>query len=162
MNGMPPLSLFRRNDLGEELAGLVLEAVDETVHGGRLMALDEWVRWARTRGLPRHPVFAVAETELHVRHGRHLSGLTIARAALDEGTAVGDVEYRLLLAAARAAHVGSREEDALMYYKRARRASASLTQEREARWGELMCTAALERPEAHALLEEARMLGGCL
>ena len=116
--------LVRRNDLGEELAGLVLEAVDETVHGGRLMALEEWVRWARTRGLPRHPVFAVAETELHVRHGRHLSGLTVARAALDAGTAVGDVEYRLLLAAARAAHVGSREEDALTYYKRARPASA--------------------------------------
>lgn len=146
--------LVRRNDLGGELAELVLDAVDDTVVAGRLVALDEWMRWARLRGVPRHPVFAVAETELHVRHGRHVSALTLARAAIDEGNASGEVSYRLRLAAARAAHVGSREEEALAYYRSARSNAQNLPQEREARWGELMCTAALERDEAHDLLEE--------
>ncbi len=145
--------LVRRHDLDEEVAGLVLEAVDETVYAGRLRTLAEWVRHAKTRRLPYHPVFALAETELHLRHGRHVSALTSARLGI-ENTPAGEFRYRLLLAAARAAHVGSREEEALEYYQRARGAASSAGQQREARWGELMCTAALERPEAHKLLEE--------
>jgi DNA-binding CsgD family transcriptional regulator len=135
---------------------LVLEAVDETIYRGRLVALEEWVRWARLRHLPRHAVFAVAETELHLRHGRHMTALTIARAAIESGLASGDVAFRLHLAAARAAHVGSREEEALQYYKSARTVAPTRLQEREARWGEIMCTAALERVEAHDLLAELK------
>jgi ATP/maltotriose-dependent transcriptional regulator MalT len=150
----PAFELVRQHDLHEELAGLVLEAVDDTVHGGRLVVLEEWVRFARSRRLPRHSVFDVAEAELHIRQGRHATALTVARSAIDDTTAVGDVMYRLLFAAALAAHVGSHEEDALDYYRRARQVARTRTQEREARWGELMCTAALERPEAHLLLKE--------
>jgi DNA-binding NarL/FixJ family response regulator len=149
----PAFELVRRHDLDDELAGLVLEAVDGTVHAGRLRTLAEWLRHARARRLPYHPVFALAEAELHTRHGRHLSALTLARSAIEPSPS-GEFHYRLLLAAARAAHVGSDEEEALDYYQRALRAASSVEQEREARWGELMCTAALERPEAHALLEE--------
>jgi DNA-binding CsgD family transcriptional regulator/tetratricopeptide (TPR) repeat protein len=145
--------LVRRHDLDDELAGLVLEAVDGTVYAGRLRTLAEWLRHAKARRLPYHPVFALAETELHIRHGRHVSALTLARSAIDR-TASGEFQYRILLAAARAAHVGSREEEALDYYQRARGAASTRGQEREARWGELMCTAALERTEAHALLEQ--------
>ena len=146
--------LVREHDLHEELAGLVLEAVDETMYSGRLLAVEEWIRYARAKKLPPHPVFSVAETELHVRHGRHVTALTVARSAIDAGTAAGDVDYRLSIAAARAAHVGSREEDALGYYRRALSSARTWSQEREAQWGELMCTAALERQEAHALLEK--------
>jgi DNA-binding CsgD family transcriptional regulator/tetratricopeptide (TPR) repeat protein len=145
--------LLRTQDLRGELAGLVLEAVDETMYSGRLVAVDEWLRYARAKELGPHPVFAVAETELHLRHGRHVTALTIARSAIDAGTATGEVDYRLSIAAARAAHVGSREEEALHYYRRAFASAPTRLQQREAQWGELMCTAALERPEAHALLE---------
>jgi DNA-binding CsgD family transcriptional regulator len=78
----------------------------------------------------------------------------VARSAIDAGSATGEVDYRLSIAAARAAHVGSREEDALGYYRRALVSARTRLEKREARWGELMCTAALERPEAHALLEK--------
>jgi DNA-binding CsgD family transcriptional regulator/tetratricopeptide (TPR) repeat protein len=146
--------LVREQDLDEELAGLVLEAVDETMYSGRLLAVDEWLRYARGKKLAPHPVFAVAETELHVRHGRHVTALTVARSAMDVGAATGEVDYRLSIAAARAAHVGSREEEALSYYRRALTSARTQLQRREAEWGELMCTAALERPEAHSLLEK--------
>jgi ATP/maltotriose-dependent transcriptional regulator MalT len=78
----------------------------------------------------------------------------VARSAIDAGSATGEVDYRLSIAAARAAHVGSREEDALGYYRRALVSARTRLEKREARWGELMCTAALERPEAHVLLEK--------
>ena len=78
----------------------------------------------------------------------------MARSAIDAGSATGEVDYRLSIAAARAAHVGSREEDALGYYRRALVSARTRLEKREARWGELMCTAALERPEAHVLLEK--------
>jgi ATP/maltotriose-dependent transcriptional regulator MalT len=145
--------LVREHDLQNELPGLVLEAVDETMYSGRLLAVEEWLRYARAKKLSPHPVFAVAEAELHVRHGRHVTALTVARSAMDAGTATGEVDYRLSIAAARAAHVGSRETDALDYYRRALASARTRLQKREAQWGELMCTAALERPEAHALLE---------
>ncbi len=146
--------LVREHDLHTDFAGLVLEAVDETMYSGRLIAVDEWLRYARAKKLFPHPVFAVAETELHLRHGRHVTELTVARSAIDAGSATGEVDYRLSIAAARAAHVGSREEDALGYYRRALVSARTRLEKREARWGELMCTAALERPEAHALLEK--------
>jgi ATP/maltotriose-dependent transcriptional regulator MalT len=146
--------LVREHDLHADFAGLVLEAVDETMYSGRLIAVDEWLRYARAKKLFPHPVFAVAETELHLRHGRHVTALTVARSAIDAGSATGEVDYRLSIAAARAAHVGSREEDALGYYRRALVSARTRLEKREARWGELMCTAALERPEAHALLEK--------
>ena len=111
--------LVREHDLHADFAGLVLEAVDETMYSGRLIAVDEWLRYARAKKLFPHPVFAVAETELHLRHGRHVTALTVARSAIDAGSATGEVDYRLSIAAARAAHVGSREEDALGYYRRA-------------------------------------------
>ena len=75
----PAFELVRQHDLHEELAGLVLEAVDDMVYSGRLVAVEEWVRYARARRLSRHPVFAVAEAELHIRQGRHVTALTVAR-----------------------------------------------------------------------------------
>jgi ATP/maltotriose-dependent transcriptional regulator MalT len=150
----PAFEIVRRNHLTDEFVGLLLEAIDETTVGGRLVALEEWVRFARTSRLSPHPVFALAETELHIRHGRHLTALTVARSAIERGGVSADVDCRLLLAAARAAHVGSHEEEALDFYGKARARAQTTLQQREARWGELMCTAALERPEAHELLDE--------
>jgi DNA-binding CsgD family transcriptional regulator len=83
-----------------------------------------------------------------------MSALTVARAAIEDNQAREKVRCRLLLSAARAAHVGSQEEQALAYYQQARSTAKTQAEEREARWGELMCTAALERSEAHELLDQ--------
>jgi DNA-binding CsgD family transcriptional regulator/tetratricopeptide (TPR) repeat protein len=50
--------------------------------------------------------------------------------------------------------MGSDEEAALEHFRCARQLAENTLDEREARWGELMCNSALERPEAHALLSE--------
>ena len=146
--------LIRRHDLDDELADLALEAVDEIVFSARLATLQSWVRYAEQSGSRQHPVFVIAEIELHLRQGRIASALTFARSLIASAEMNGDVAYRALMVAARAAHAASRDDEALEYYRDARVAARSLSMEREARWGELMCTSALERPEAQALLEE--------
>jgi DNA-binding NarL/FixJ family response regulator len=67
-------------------------------------------------------------------------------------TCSGETEYRALVSAARAAHVGCREDEALDYYRRAEAVAPGSLAEREAKWGQVMCAAALELPEAHTLI----------
>jgi ATP/maltotriose-dependent transcriptional regulator MalT len=105
----PAFDLVRRFELESEFVDLMLEAIDDTVHGGRLVTLREWIDYAKSKRLT-HPVVVLGETELHLRTGRHTAALTLARAAIEDARASGDVKYRLTAAAARAAHVGSREE----------------------------------------------------
>jgi DNA-binding CsgD family transcriptional regulator len=151
----PAFELVRRFEFDAELADLMVEAMEDTLNAGRLPVLREWVRYARARRF-RHPVVALAEVELELRRGRHLTSLTLARAALADGWATGELRHRITMTAARAAHAGSHDEDALDLYRDALGLAGTPEQERDARWGELVCAAALERPEAHALLESLR------
>jgi len=146
--------LVQRYGLDEELARLILDAVDELLFRGRLSTLEAWVKFARARGVPTHPVFEIAEIETHLRHGQHATALTKSRALLEGSTAVSDVGRRLYMVAGRAAHSGMLEEEALGYYRNARRLSRSKAQDRAARWGEVMCLSVLERPEAKDQLDE--------
>lgn len=146
--------LVRRHALDDELATLVLEAVDELLFSGRLSTIEAWVRFARARDVPPHPVFEIAEIEVQLRHGRHATALTNARSFIEVSGVTGGIQHRALMVAGRAAHAGHREDEALGYYQRAREFSQSRSQEREARSAEIMCLATLERPEAQTLLEE--------
>jgi DNA-binding NarL/FixJ family response regulator len=67
-------------------------------------------------------------------------------------TGKGDVQFRALEVAARAAHIGSCEEEALELYERAGSASPDAARHRKAMWGQVMCAAALELGEAHDLM----------
>jgi len=151
----PAFELVRRFEIDAELPDLMLRAMDDTLNAGRLPVLREWIRYARRRRF-RHPVVTLGEAELELRRGHHLTSITLARAALGESQTTGECRYRLTMTAARAAHAGSQDEDALDLYREALTVAATRQQERDVRWGELVCTAALERPEAHALLENLR------
>jgi DNA-binding NarL/FixJ family response regulator len=56
--------------------------------------------------------------------------------------------------AGRAAHLASREEDALGFYRRAESSATSDSELRDARWGQLMCIIDLELPSSEAILLE--------
>lgn len=145
--------LVSSHALDDQLAPIVLGAVDELLYSGRLSTIARWIRFAHGRGVTQL-VFEIAEIELHLRHGQHTTALTKARALLARDPAESDFGHRVAMIAARAAHAGGHEEEALAYYKRAYVASTSSYERRDARWGELMCTSSLERPEAHAILDE--------
>ena len=153
----PAFELVRRFEIDDELGDLMLDAIDDTLNAGRLPVLREWVRYARARRF-RGPIVSLAEIELELRRGRHLTALTLARAALSDEQTTGALRYRIAMTAARAAHAGSRDEEALDLYRDALGFALTEAHERDARWGELVCTAALERPEAHALLDGLRQL----
>ncbi len=120
----PAFELIRRFEIDAELGDLMVEAMDDTLNAGRLPVLREWVRYARGRRF-RHPVVALAEIELELRRGRHLTSLTLARAALADGKATGELRYRITMTAARAAHAGSHDEEALALYREALDLSAT-------------------------------------
>src|SRR5205085_371680 len=88
-----------------------------------------------------------------LREGKSLIAQTLAEKAL-EGLEVGSPLWlRSVLLAGTSAHVGSREEVALEFFRRAELSAAHEHQAREARWGQMMCLAELEHDaEARELL----------
>jgi len=151
----PAFELVRRFEIDSVLGDLMLEGMGDTLNGGRLPVLREWVRYARARRF-RHPVVALAEVELELRRGRHLTSLTLARGALTDNTTSRELRYRITMSAARAAHAGSHDDEALALYRDALALAETSDRKRDAQWGELVCTAALELPETHDLLESLR------
>ena len=89
--------LLRVHGLDDELAGLVLDAIDETLARARLSTLETWVRFAHARSQSLHPVLLVAEMELQLRHGRHTTALMTAKSMLADGRLETEMRYRVLL-----------------------------------------------------------------
>ena len=109
--------LDRRGLAGFE--SLIEEALDDLLNSARLATLSTWVDRAMRKGL-ESPIVLVARAEVDLRHGLHTSAEAIAmRAAAELDRESSDVHFRALEVAARAAHVGSREEEALDLYERA-------------------------------------------
>lgn len=137
------------------LAGLDLlieEALDDLLNSARLATLAAWADRAARKGL-NLPIVLVAKAEVDLRHGMHTSAEAIAMQAAAGKPLTDDVQFRALEVAARAAHVGSREEEALDLYERAGRAAPDARRHRKAMWGQVMCAAALELREAHDLMK---------
>jgi DNA-binding CsgD family transcriptional regulator len=143
-----------RFGLDGELEPLVADALDELLNAGRLATLEHQVEVAGIRSIDS-PVIRLAEGEVCVRQGRHVTASTLAQSASRQlAGSQSRVASRLFALAARAAHVGSREEEALAFYRSAQQAAVDRPCEREALWGQVMCSAALEQPEAHQLLHD--------
>ena len=117
------------------------------------------MRYARARRF-RHPVVALAEIELELRRGRHLTSLTLARAALSDGSGDGRAPLPDPMTAARAAHAGSRDEEALGLYRDALALAGHRTLRAGSTVGRAVCTAALELPEARTVYWRAEGVGG--
>ncbi len=125
--------LIDRLGVTAELEDLMRRALDELLDTARLSTLQKWCDLAADAGLDA-PIFAIARAETMLRNGRHVEAVAHAEAA-----AVGDpaLEFRALSVAGRAAHLASREEDALALYLRAEAAAASDAEVRDAKWGQL-------------------------
>lgn len=134
------------------LDALVEEALEEMLNAARLATILDWVE--RAAGKCAAPIFTLAEAEVALRHGQHMKAQSSALLVLADAPAPSALRYRALEIAARAAHVGSREEEALELYREAARHALDDRSERRALWGQVMCAAALELDEAHELLHE--------
>ncbi|HET9461802.1 MAG TPA: hypothetical protein VFO56_07695, partial [Gaiellaceae bacterium] len=127
-----------------ELEPLTCAALDELLDAGRLPTLQKWCEFAADADL-EDAIFFLGRSELAFRSGRHLEAM-----AYGESAAAKDPElaFRALSVAGRAAHIASREEEALELYQRAEAAGSTESERRDAEWGQLACFIDLERPEA--------------
>jgi DNA-binding NarL/FixJ family response regulator len=143
-----------RFGVDDELEALLAEALDELLNAGRLATLENRTEQAIARGAGGD-LARLAHSEVQLRKGKHLTASTIVEAMIPtlpvEPTEVG---FRCFTLAARAAHIGSREEEALDGYRSAQTVATRRVDQREAMWGQVMCLAALEHPDAHDLLRE--------
>jgi LuxR family transcriptional regulator, maltose regulon positive regulatory protein len=136
---------------------LLIESMDELLNSARLSTLETWVGRA-VRLVGETPAVLVAQAEIALRRGRHLTAQALADRAVRADEVARNVRYRALLAGGRAAHIGQREEAALSLYSQAEMASSSDAQSRAARWGRLSVAAALElEAVAVNLLEELQV-----
>ncbi len=142
--------LIARYGAAEQLEGMLVDALDELLSTGRLSTLETWLAFAIEAGLDT-PWFALARAEVALRRGRFTEAQTSAEAAASAGKAL---TYRALSIAGRAAHLASREEEALEFYERAASAAKTRDESREAAWGQLQCLIDLERPQAPQVLEQ--------
>ena len=142
--------LISRARLTCELEDLMGRALDDLLEAARISTLERWCDFARDVHVDS-PIFSLARAETMLRDGRHIEAIAHA-----ERAAAGDLalEFRALSIAGRAAHLASREVEALAIYERAERAAASEAEGRDASWGQLVCMIDLELPSAAPKLAE--------
>ena len=142
--------VIARQGLAAELDALLLAALDELLETARLSTVETWTALAAELELDTAAV-ALARAEVALRQGRH--GVAQAHAEVAASTEGSSLRFRALAVAGRAAHLASREEDALELYRLAEEAAANESEKRDALWGQVMCAIELERPDAIAALE---------
>ena len=130
----------------------MLEALDELLDTARLSTIETWCALA-DRDKTEAPCFALARAEVALRRGRFTEAQTHAEAA---AAVVSTLTFRALSTAGRAAHLASREEEALDLYRRAELVSPTELDRRAAKWYQVLCQVDLELPEAAETLEALR------
>ena len=143
--------VIARHGPRDHLEALLLDALDELLQTGRLSTIEAWSTFA-SKSRIEAPEFALARAEVALRKGRFTEAQTNAEAAVREPA----IAYRALSVAGRAAHLASREEEALDFYRRAEVCARTEIESREAIGGQLICLIDLERPETAEMLEHIR------
>ena len=136
--------VIARNRLGEELERLVLDALDDMLGTARLQTVEAWCDLGASLGV-QTPAFSLAHAEVALRQGQLSEAQLHAEVAAEGDT---ELKFRALYVAGRAAHIASREEEALELYRRAETLAPNHVARRDALWGQLICAIDLELPEA--------------
>ena len=137
---------------GGDFEALFSDALDALLNAARLATVETWIGRAEARQLSSSTI-ELAKAELALRDGKHLSAQTFAQSALalagdrvrKRGGPLWSPEEPRIPVRERSPRWGSTEQ---------RRASRiHLRNERDALWGQLMTSSALELEETHALLD---------
>ena len=136
-----------RYRLVDKIEPLLLDALDELLSAARLQTIKAWCEVGE--GLaPNGSALALARSEVALRQGRLMEAEAFAEIAAEEAS---EFTFRALSVAGRAAHLASREREALGFYRRAEATAPSQVARRDALWGQLISATDLELPEATAL-----------
>jgi ATP/maltotriose-dependent transcriptional regulator MalT len=144
--------LIAEQNLYPLLIPLLDASLEALLLQGRLATIREWVEASAENGLDA-PVIRLATAELAFRVGQFFEAEVLGASVADV-QASKRLKFRALALAGRAAHLGSRDVQALDYFRTARVQAATRGEEEAAALGELLSAIELELPEAHGLLEE--------
>ena len=133
----------------DEVAALLTSALDDLLESALLPTVVTWCEAAVPSRLDA-PIVALARAEVALRRGRHSEAQAFAEVAASGG--VEDLRFRALSLAGAAAHLASREVEAMALFRRAEATASSEVERRDALWGQLRCAIELELPEARELL----------
>jgi LuxR family transcriptional regulator, maltose regulon positive regulatory protein len=142
--------LVVRHSLLHQLPPLLQEALDELLDTARLSTIEGWCDYADEMSVTSD-IFTLGRAEIALRRGQcaEAQARGVSMAAVPS-----PYQFRALVVAGRAAHLASREEDALQLFRRAEHAASSKFARREALWDQLICMTDLELPQASATLED--------
>ena len=133
-----------------QVEGLLEDALDELLDTARLSTIESWCNHVESGG-PECPFASLARAEVQLRRGRFAAAQAHAESVTSEFSAI---HFRALSVAGRAAHLSSREEEALALFRRAEAIAPTDALRREALTGQVSCLTDLERTDALAMFEE--------
>jgi DNA-binding NarL/FixJ family response regulator len=142
--------LIVRRGQKDQLESLMSAALDDLIETARLSTLLSWCAFAKEAGLEA-PIFSLGRAEAALRVGHLAEAQAYAEVVAATST---NLRFRALAIAGRAAHLDSREEEALELFRRAEAASSTDAGRREARWSQAMCMTDLEMPDSLNTIEE--------
>ena len=143
-----------RLDCDVFLDNLLTHGIRVALDDGRVASARRWLEFARLRRA-NSDLVRLGEAELALRDGFYVQSETLG-AEVASGLTRGSARTWALFIAGRAAHLAGREQQAVNYYRQARRSATTEAEQREADWGELTGAIDLELPEAASLLEKLR------
>jgi ATP/maltotriose-dependent transcriptional regulator MalT len=132
-----------------EVAALLQLALDDLLESALLPTIVKWCETAVSSRVDA-PIVALARGEVALRRGRHSEAQAFAEVAASGGA--DDLRFRALSLAGAAAHLASREIEAMNLFHRAEAAASSEVERRDVLRGQLICAIELELPEARDLL----------
>ena len=141
--------LIVRHHLEAELGPLLEDALDELLETARLSTVESWCEHAE-RSSAVSPIISLGRAEVELRRGHLAAAQSYAELVASQAK---DLEFRALFIAGRAAHLASREEEALELFRRAEESAPSDALRREASWGQVMCLIDLDDPGAADALD---------
>jgi DNA-binding NarL/FixJ family response regulator len=146
--------ILRENRLSE-LNDALTEALNDLLNAGRLAMIRAVIAAADSERMG-HPIIDIARAEVALREGNTFAAGAHAMNAFEQLATDEPLSFRALTLAARAGHIGNREEDAVSLFRHAEAIAASDAQRREARWGLLSSLSQIESDEAWDVLKLLR------
>jgi LuxR family maltose regulon positive regulatory protein len=154
----PLFDLILRERLLPHLYDVLTLALAELLNSGRLATIRSVIE-ASGREKSSHPIVDLARAEVALREGNTFAASAHALGAIDRMDDTDPLSFRALVIAARAAHIGNREDEAIQLYTRAEGVASSDGERREAWWGLLSSLSQVESDDAWDVLERLRSDG---
>ncbi len=138
----------------EVISSVLAQGGQQLLAAGRLATVESWIKAAADAGVDA-PGLRHIEAEIELRHGHHVTALTVLETDLRTPPDSRAVAFGIFMTAARASHVAADEQAAMATYHRALAVVSSRQERRSVLEGMLMCATSIEdMPNAQELLEE--------